>query len=88
LPFKNIFEYFVIENFSEMLFFIGFFGLILAVIYAVIVEITWISQFFNAKMAPLFGKHFSKNITFYFNTTLEFSLNSVYYCGLFLSFFY
>jgi hypothetical protein len=88
LPFKSFFEFFIIENFSELMFFLGFFGLILAVIYAVIMEIMWISQFFNSKVSPFFVKNFSKNMTFYFSTTLEFSINSLYYYGLFLSFFY
>jgi hypothetical protein len=84
---KN-FDFFLLENFCEVITFFGFFGLVLAVIYAVISEINWVSQFFNARVAVFFKKRYDKLATQYFLIISENSQTSLYYNIIFMHYFY
>lgn len=76
------------DNFAELLTFFFFFGLIVIVIHAVIAELTWITQLFNAKNAPVFKKTIKKNTTYNLSSVNEDTFSLVFFKGLFLSYFY
>mgnify|MGYP001809839054 CR=1 FL=1 len=76
------------DNFAELLTFFCFFGLIVIVIHAVIAELTWITQLFNAKTAPVFKKTIKKNTTYNLSSVNEDTFSLVFFKGLFLSYFY
>ncbi len=76
------------DNFAELLAFFSFFGFIVLVIHAVIAELTWITQFFNSKTAPVFKKLVRKAITYHLSCVFENTFNGFYFRGLFFSYFY
>ena len=78
----------VSDNFAELLTFFSFFGFIVIVIHAIIAELTWITQFFNSKNAPVFKKILRRAVTYHLACVFENTLNGTYFKGMFFSYFY
>jgi len=76
------------DNFCDIVTFLGFFGLVLMVIYTVVSEVIWMSQLFNARVSPVLKKHTDKSATYYFMYISENNKNTAYFCSIFLYYFY
>lgn len=89
LKFLNAFtNIWINDNLAELLAFFSFFGFIVIVIHAVIAELTWMTQFFNSKNAPVFKKILQKTITYHLSCVFENTINGTYFKGMFFSYFF
>lgn len=86
--FENFFTSPKFEDFAELFAFIGFFGLVLTVIYCVVGELTWISQFFNNRMLFFFKKNIEKNASIKLENIVDNKKSKKNYLSFFFWFFY